>query len=196
MSRVIFIRHSQPNIAANCCYGQLDMAAEAKQLAIAANRLGPLLATYQVEQILSSPLLRCRQLAENLYPDEAIRFCPELKEINFGQWEGRSWQQIPRAELDAWANAFLDCRLGAVGETVSEFNQRVMEFWQTLQQQLNASGQPQTLLCFTHAGVIRCILGQIQALDLAKSSQLPLSMASVTCIKLEKQGAQIEFVNC
>jgi len=195
VSRVIFIRHSQPDIADNCCYGQLDMAAEATQLAQAVERLAPLLTAYQVEKILSSPLLRCRQLAEALYPDATIHFYPELKEIDFGRWEGCSWQQIPRNELDGWANSFLNYRLGAVGETVAEFNQRVTDFWLTLQQQLNASGQSQTLLCFSHAGVIRCILGQIQALDLAESSQLPLSMGSITSIKLATEGAQIEFVN-
>ncbi len=91
------IRHPKPRIANGICYGRLDLLAE--NSAVVADKL-------QLElpaglPLWSSPLLRCRELAECLHPQPM--FDERLAEMNFGEWEGRPWDDIPRAQLDAWA---------------------------------------------------------------------------------------------
>ena len=61
---------------------------------------------------MSSPLGRCRALAELI--GSAFHLQPaydrRLQEMDFGAWEGRDWNDIPRTELDAWAADFLHAR--------------------------------------------------------------------------------------
>ncbi|GAB1622559.1 alpha-ribazole phosphatase [Agarivorans albus] len=193
MSRVLLVRHSQPDIASNRCYGQLDMPAKPEQLQQATVRLQKLLAEYSVAEVCASPLLRCRQLAESLFVAEDIAYQDSLKEISFGQWEGCKWDDIPRNQLDAWADNLEGYRLGQSGETVAEFSQRVLGFWQTSLSTISEANT--THVWFTHAGVIRTIVGDIQALPVAESSKIALKFGSLTCITFASNGAAIEYLN-
>lgn len=193
MSRVLLVRHSQPDIANDCCYGQLDMPAKPEQLKQATARLQKSLAEYSVSEVCASPLLRCRQLVESLYEPDDIEYHNALKEISFGQWEGCKWDDISRNQLDAWADNLEGYRLGQSGETVAEFSQRVIGFWQ---RRLSVIGETNfTHVWFTHAGVIRTIVGYIQALPVAESSRIALSFGSLTCITFTSNGAAIEYLN-
>lgn len=49
----------------------------------------------------SSPLQRCRQLAEALHPAPCID--ARLREIDFGDWEMQAWDSLDRNLLDIWA---------------------------------------------------------------------------------------------
>jgi alpha-ribazole phosphatase len=65
--------------------------------------------------------------------------------MDFGQWEGKPWAEIPQQEIAAWTDNFLHYPAGG-GESVSAFMARV-----------NQSYQNFTHSCawITHAGVIR-----------------------------------------
>ena len=91
------VRHPKPAIAPGICYGQLDISAEnvAAVATCLRDELPPGLPVW------SSPLQRCRELASLLHPMPKID--DRLAEMNFGDWEGRPWDSIPRAEIDAWA---------------------------------------------------------------------------------------------
>ena len=95
---VWLIRHPAPAIAPGVCYGQLDVEL-AEAAADVATRLWAELPA--LDAVFSSPLTRCRQLAGLLHA--APCFDARLQEINFGDWEGRRWDDIDRADLDAWA---------------------------------------------------------------------------------------------
>ena len=63
-----------------------------------------------------SPLQRCEQLAHYLLalrPDLASNPDPRLREMDFGDWEGRPWADIARGEIDAWTQDFAHYRPGA-----------------------------------------------------------------------------------
>ena len=95
--RLRLIRHPKPLIEPGICYGRHDCPAEDAALAAITllAELPPGLPLW------SSPLIRCRALAERLHPKPIID--NRLAEMHFGDWEGRCWDDIPRAELDAWA---------------------------------------------------------------------------------------------
>ncbi|UPW17352.1 histidine phosphatase family protein [Agarivorans sp. TSD2052] len=190
MAKVLLVRHSPPLIEANHCYGQLDVVAEPVQLQACIERLSIKLTPYKPFTVLSSPLKRCSQLAEGLV--DQVTFNGALKELDFGAWEGRSWNDVPQQALQAWADNLLDYRLGEFGETVNEFNQRVSRFWQLCQNLPLDS----CLVCVTHAGVIRTIIGLVENLDIEQVMSLPINMGSVTCLKIQSSGVKIEYQNC
>jgi len=152
------VRHPRPLIAPGVCYGQLDIAAENPALIVARLR-SELPADLPV---WSSPLQRCRTLAEAL--QSAPHIDARLMEMNFGAWEGRSWDDIPRLELDAWA-ADIDGYAPPGGESPRQLQQRVLAFVD----ELPAGAH----LLVTHAGVIRALLAAAAGETLAAALQRP-----------------------
>ncbi len=95
--RLFLIRHPRPAVDANVCYGQSDVGI-AENAAMVAARVKPLLPDVP---FYSSPLTRCRLLAEALHP--APRFDDRLRELDFGAWEMQTWDEIGKDKIDAWA---------------------------------------------------------------------------------------------
>lgn len=136
------IRHPKPQVAPGICYGQLEISAkndkaEIEHLQAALPAGLPL---------WSSPAQRCRILAEALHPQPV--FDERLREMNFGQWEGRAWDAIPRDELDAWAADVVDFAPPG-GESARQVLARSLQFLADL-------SVPEAVLV-THAGVIRVL---------------------------------------
>ena len=141
------IRHTRPAVKPGICYGRTDLAlahtfAEEAEAVLA--KLEP------TEALVSSPLGRCRALAEligSAFHLQPVYDC-RLQEMDFGAWEGQDWNDIPRMELDAWAADFLRARPHG-GESVHAFVARVHE----VLAELRKDGMPR--LVVTHAGVIK-----------------------------------------
>ena len=120
--RVFLIRHPPPAVAAGTCYGASDVDLAGDALDCAAhlrNRLPAHIPLY------SSPLLRCRKLAEALH--DAPKCDARLREMDFGAWELRPWNEIPRAQIDAWAAAPMTY-VPPGGESVVALRARVAAF--------------------------------------------------------------------
>ena len=57
--------------------------------------------------VFSSPLQRCRLLAEKL-PHEKLQIADDLMEINFGDWELKYWDEIPINDSLKWTEDFIN----------------------------------------------------------------------------------------
>jgi alpha-ribazole phosphatase len=92
---IALVRHP-PVAGAGRCYGRTDLPLADPQSAVAlAARLAPLGGI-----VWTSPATRCRAVAEAL---GAYRVDDRLQELDFGAWENRPWDEVPRAALDCWA---------------------------------------------------------------------------------------------
>lgn len=120
---MILLRHTRPEIAEGICYGRsdLDLAADFETVLAGILRDLP-----EVAHVVTSPLRRCRRLAEAIAADRGLALATDtrLREMDFGHWEGQAWDAIPRAELDAWAAEFQDARPHG-GESVGMLAARV-----------------------------------------------------------------------
>ena len=145
------VRHAQPLIASGICYGQLDVKADLAATQKSAEMLKSALSGGLC--VLTSPLQRCELLAHvfiGLQTDLAVKKDARLQEMHFGQWEGRAWADIAKAELDAWTDDFANYRAGGTGESVTQFMARVAAAFDELDQSRDT-------LWVTHAGVIRAV---------------------------------------
>ncbi|MDP2821634.1 MAG: alpha-ribazole phosphatase [Sulfuritalea sp.] len=162
------IRHPAPQVAAGVCYGRTDLAL-AEDVAAAAARIAaqlpPQLAVY------TSPLQRCRQLADALHP--APHSDPRLQEMNFGAWEMRLWNLIQREALDGWAADPLGYAPPG-GESVGGLQARVQDFVMELKSQ-----SLQRAILVTHAGVLKIIVGHSRQMPAKKWMALKFEYESV-----------------
>lgn len=141
------LRHTTPEQHAGLCYGRTDLAI-APSFEAEAAALIPGLPVFST--VLSSPLSRCRHLAERIAKPAGltVTVVPEWIEMDFGRWEGQRWSDIPRRDLDAWAADFMDYR-GHGGESVAMLASRVAQ---------GLDRAPEGALIVTHAGTIKAAL--------------------------------------
>ena len=170
--QLYLIRHPTPQVAAGTCYGRTDLAL-AEHVAAAASRIAAQLPP-RID-VFSSPLQRCRLLAEALHP--APRIDPRLQEMNFGEWEMTPWDHIQRDALDGWAADPLGYR-PPQGESVAELQERVLHF---VEEARHAGVESAALV--THAGVIKVIVGQVQGLPAKKWMRLAFDYESVVRVE-------------
>ena len=163
MSTLWLLRHARPLIDAGVCYGRLDVAADAALTAQAAKNFSTQLSADAV--LRHSPLQRCELLARSLIalePNLALNSCADarLQEMDFGAWEGQPWEQIPRADIDAWAADLANYAPGG-GEPLAAMLQHVKKALQDSWAADSQHGQ-RDVVWVTHAGVIRCVQWLLQ----------------------------------
>jgi len=93
--------------------------------------------------VVSSDLRRCRETADAL--GVAPRWEPSLREFDFGDLEGLTWNDLDAVTQEALAD--YDRFVAPGGESVASFGRRVDAFTQSLHDGLH--------LVITHGGVIR-----------------------------------------
>lgn len=159
--RLWLVRHALPVVAPGTCYGALDVPADPDATRSAALRLAAELPAQAAMR--HSTLQRCEQLAlelQALRPDLARIPDPRLREMDFGLWEGRAWDTVPRSDIDAWTAEFASHPPGG-GEHLAAVLGRVTA---ALRSELSpepahppGSAGPRDVVWITHAGVIRCV---------------------------------------
>jgi alpha-ribazole phosphatase/probable phosphoglycerate mutase len=158
MSELLFIRHAETDMAGTFC-GHSDPELNARGRI----QLGELINRLRMEEIglvYSSDLRRAHTtgmaIAEAFDVDCCVRSA--LREINFGQWEGITWEEIERRD-DAYARRWIAeyPRLPAPdGESLRDFERRVLDEVKFLSLQVEAADCRVAIV--THAGVIRTVL--------------------------------------
>jgi len=210
--RVFLIRHAQPLIEPGVCYGRLDVEADTAETQAAARRLAGLLAAQggagreggcgigdagsgSALRIVASPARRCRPLADGLAAALGVtaHVDERLLEKSFGDWEGRRWDDIDAALIDAWATDLEHfvppAGTGAdgdhrPGESVAALRARVLACATGFGVPPAAGGSATVgtgdLAIVSHAGVMRVLLGHWLGLPLAEWSTLKLDFGTLT----------------
>ncbi|MFI4889993.1 MAG: alpha-ribazole phosphatase family protein [Steroidobacterales bacterium] len=185
---VYLIRHTRPDLEGSRCYGRLDveLAPGWEQEAIALQARLPTDAA-----ILSSPDRRCRQLAEEFArrtgTDPGID--ARLRELDFGAWEGLTWEQIPRIETTHWAKDVWN-RAPPDGETYGALYERVSDAWQSLLL-MNAD----RVVVVGNAGPLRALITIALELPGDAFVRIHLDHGSMTLLSDASGGWRLEFAN-
>jgi broad specificity phosphatase PhoE len=134
-------------------YGSTDIHLSARGHLQAATAVS-VIREYHPERYFCSPLQRC---LETLHPiaDAPIEILPDLREVDFGSWEGKTFDEIQAVDptvVDRWAE-FDPAFTFPGGECLGDFLGRIRDAGSFL-----ASVPEQTVLAVTHAGVIRSLI--------------------------------------
>ena len=155
-SRLWLVRHAAPLVAPGTCYGALDVPADAQASRAAAERLS--MALPPAARVEHSTLQRCELLAHELQalrPDLAFTPDARLREMDFGRWEGQTWDTIGKSAIDTWVAGFATHAPGG-GESLAHMLHRVAAALQTAREWRSNQGA-KDVVWITHAGVARCV---------------------------------------
>jgi len=142
-----------------------------------ATAIGRAIGEMSISRALTSPLRRTAETAAILGVDAAID--PDLREVDFGRWEGLSFGEIARADpklVDRWARFDLDFSFPE-GENLGEFVKRTSDVADRL-----AADSEDTILAVTHGGVIRAMICHLLGLDPKQYLLFEIDPASLTTI--------------
>jgi alpha-ribazole phosphatase len=113
------------------------------------------------ELLITSDLTRCIQTAKALFPmQRTIKELPELREINFGVWEGKTYKELSGdIHYNEWVKTHCETDIPE-GENYKDFSQRVEKGWSMIQEVMEES-RSSRLAIVTHGGVIKHLLSKL-----------------------------------
>jgi alpha-ribazole phosphatase len=163
---IIFIRHTTPKIDKGVCYGQADLDVSSTFKDETTKILMQLGKQNSETVYFSSPLKRCKKLAEKI--SKTIIFDDRLKELDFGDWELKKWKDIDKNEMNVWMNDFVNIAV-TNGESYMDLHSRTIQFLSEITKK-----NYKKAVIVTHAGVIRSLYSHIKNSPLEKSFDLKL----------------------
>jgi alpha-ribazole phosphatase len=145
-------RHPKPLGAAGRCIGQTDLPIDRRKAKRLAHRIRRAARQHNWPHVVySSPLQRCAQVGRQLKRwGWRHQVDAALLEMDFGQWEGRAWQDIAAEQLDDWCTHFLDGSPGG-GESLSDVFRRAAA-WLSAQGAQALNEATPARLVIAHAG--------------------------------------------
>jgi alpha-ribazole phosphatase len=150
------IRHTSVDVPSGICYGITDVPLAAT-FQTEASQIQAELGNRQFNQIYSSPLTRCTQLASSLFPEKIIFPDDRLEELDFGDWEMQEWNTIFNSpEGKVWFEDYSRASCPN-GESFAYLVTRVKSFLDELKAYEN-----EPIAIITHAGVIRALMCLLQ----------------------------------
>ncbi|GAB3544467.1 alpha-ribazole phosphatase family protein [Spirosoma fluminis] len=215
---IYLIRHTEVAVGRSVAYGQTDVDL-AESYAEQRDRLLTHLtedpASSRPSAIFSSPLSRCRRLAEDLAvtaaansqievaPGQAtvidghtpnVQYDDRLKEFFFGDWEMQPWSAIGREVLDPWMADFVNVKTPN-GENFQDVFDRVGAFWREQILPLAQTQTSQPVFIVSHGGVIRALLCLFLDLSLQNAYRINLDYGAVTKLTLTGSTYTIQYIN-
>ncbi len=215
---IYLVRHTEVTVGRTVAYGQTDVALadtydEQRDRLRAHLTADP--AWTRPAALFSSPLSRCRRLAEDLAhelaagspietapgqttvveaPQPRVQLDDRLKEFSFGDWEMKPWADIGQPALDAWMVDFVGIRTPN-GENFGDVFARIQTFWQEEILPL-AQGEPGgPIVIVSHGGVIRALLCLFLDVPLRNAYRFNLDYGAVSKLTLTGSSYTIQYIN-
>ncbi|MDH3250507.1 MAG: histidine phosphatase family protein [Acidimicrobiia bacterium] len=155
---ITLVRHARSEAnAAGIWQGQGD-AVLAEEGRLQARALAPRLARREFDVVISSDLSRTQETAE-LAGRPPDRLEKSWREMDLGAWEGRTFAEVAERHPDLLEAIRRGeaVSFGETGETIAEFEERVLDAFERLVDELGGEGHA---VVFTHGGVIDAIVGR------------------------------------
>jgi alpha-ribazole phosphatase len=173
----------------------LDPSGQRQATALAAR-----LASVRLERIVTSDLQRAMQTAEQIAARQGagrqhpeVEAEPRLRELDFGVWEGLSYQTLQKKfpkELAKWQSEPIHFAPPG-GESLGDLSQRVASFYESI---VTLPGEA-NILIVAHGGPLQVLLCLALKLPAQNYWQFHLEPASLSQVGLYPLGAILNLLN-
>ena len=195
MTRLLLVRHGDTALnSAERLWGQTDV--ELSQTGLGqAERLRDRLATQGIDIIYSSDLQRALATAKTIASSDQLKIitCPELREVNFGEFEGLTFTEIRQLHpeiAERWSRWSPKLKFPG-GESVDELNIRVNKFLTRLKKHT----PEQTVLIVAHSGILRLLICNLLTIEQEHWRQFRINLASLSILETYPRGAILNLLN-
>jgi len=160
-----------------------------------ARQTGRFLADFPLGAVYSSPLLRATQTARAIARPHNLRVhqVDELIEVDAGQWEGRTWEEIERDNPQAYHAFMTDAGVNPYlgGENLASVQARVVPALE----RLTAENLGRVIAVAAHNVVNRVYLARLLQIPVAKYRLIPQANCGVNLIRWRDGRAQLVTIN-
>ncbi|MFC2019767.1 histidine phosphatase family protein [Chloroflexota bacterium] len=195
MCKLLLVRHGNTKLnSAERFWGQTDVELSARGIE-QAELLRDRLSAQPIDSVYTSNLRRARVTAEIIASRHQVEVtsCTELGEIDFGQAEGLTFQEIGRRYpevAESMASWSTQSRFPG-GEGPEELNGRVRKFLPRLERH----GPDETILIVAHAGTLRMLICNLLGLELGYWRRIRLDLASLSILETYPRGEVLSLLN-
>lgn len=195
MTKIIFVRHGQTEWNVLGRYqGQTDVALSPLGIE-QAEKLAAHFPVDKIEAVYSSDLARAMTTARCV----ADRFGltveprPELRELNFGDWEGLTYDEIVAKWPDALENFFQHPDVLEIphGESFPKLRERAL----ACVEEIVSRHPDQTVAVFAHGAILRTILTAALHMDLQYVWTIRQFNTAVNIVTYTEHGTTVELIN-
>ena len=151
----------------------------------AARRLGPILAEQSFLLVLTSPLSRARETCELAGLGARATLEPDLKEWNYGEYEGRTTKQI-HEEKPGWMIFRDGCPGGETPERIGARVDRVIA---------RVRAAPGDVALFAHGHVLRVLVARWIGLPASAGQHFLLDTATVNVLGYYHDAPAVKIWN-
>lgn len=183
--KLFLIRHPKPEVEKGLCYGQSDVPLTEKWQ-LSSQPLKKLL-TNQLQGktfFYHSPLTRTALLAHYISDGNSTPV-DALKELDFADWDGLLWNDIPKSDIDLWAESIVNSA-PYNGESLQDLADRVWRWWLTIQ---NSAADNCVLI--THSGVIKVLVSLLCRWPLEECHRIDVGFCSLTELSIQQDSVML-----
>ncbi len=141
--------------------------------------------------IITSPMFRCSNFAYHLGDSKKlpVEVIENFREAGYGEWEGRTANQIMQDSEEEYWNFFTDPvnKRPKNAELLEFFTPRVNDAFD----KILSDYQGQHVLLITHLGVTRAILGGILSMPLISQQLIDMPFAGMVRVINDRKGLRL-----
>ncbi len=195
MSRLLLVRHGITEFNSTrrfAGYSDVEMSAAGYgQVESLRDRL----VNEKIDAVYSSDSRRALSTAELISAGRSVDIvaCPELREANYGEVEGLTFEEIKRLHpsvAESITNFSLQLRFPG-GESFEEFIERTSKFLD----RLNKHAPSETILIVSHNGPLRVLVWCLLGIGQEHWWQIRIDNASLSIVETYPRGAIVNVLN-
>ncbi len=192
------IRHPDPEPSAHgLCYGSLDVALSPEG-ARQADAIARTLMNEPLAAIYTSPRQRCTDTARILAAARncTVEIVDALRELNFGAFEGRSYDDIAALYPDLyrqWMERPTETQFPE-GESFRQMSDRVLAIARELRAR-HCGDSIDSIALVTHGGPIRIILADALGMPPANIFRIAQRYGAINRIRYSRETLTVEMLN-
>jgi probable phosphomutase (TIGR03848 family) len=190
---LLLIRHGLADVKGNRLYGRSPDIHLSEQGREQAERLAVRMSALKLAAVYSSPFERCLETAEAIAAERnlAVHPVPDLGEVDYGEWTGRTFTALRRTVLWRQVHRLPSSVRFPGGESLQDVRDRGVRALEAIA----ARHRRQVVAAVTHGDVIRLVLAHYAGIHIDLFQRLVADAASVSSVALADGAPRILRMN-
>ncbi len=195
MTRLMLVRHGLTEYNNTRKFGGHSDVELNDEGRIQAEKVRTRLVGEKIDAIYSSDLKRAISTVEIISDGREVEtiICPELREMNYGDAEGMTFDEIGR-KYPGLREMIIDFDMQLEfpgGESLSEFIERTITFMD----RINNQPGNQVVLIVSHSGPLKVLVCHLLGLDQSHWPNFRIDNASLSIIDIHPRGTMLSLLN-